>query len=160
MMRNCKNLWRLQTNIYKYFVSDFFHLNLESSFFKIAVERSFQDREAIFHELSSWINKVISPHFREFMNGNIFFELLKRIQTFSCFALDNHARSLLLKIFWFVFFNCNDVLPWATQTISHRNVARSGTSGTSQPWSATSSSASRDSWHSSGSGVLNASASR
>jgi hypothetical protein len=48
-----------------HFVSDFFPLNQESSSFEIAAELSFQDREFIFHELSSWINNVIellSPH--------------------------------------------------------------------------------------------------
>ncbi len=48
-----------------HFVSDFFHLNQESSRFEIPVELSFQNREFIFHELSSWINNVIelASHF-------------------------------------------------------------------------------------------------
>ena len=48
-----------------HFVSDFFHLNQESSRFEIPVELSFQNREFIFHELSSWINNVIelTSHF-------------------------------------------------------------------------------------------------
>jgi hypothetical protein len=40
-------------------VSDFFHLNPESSRFEIATELSFQDCEFIFHKLSLWINNVI-----------------------------------------------------------------------------------------------------
>ncbi len=44
-----------------HFVSDFFHLNQESSSFEIPIELSFQNREFIFHELSSWINNVIGP---------------------------------------------------------------------------------------------------
>ena len=48
-----------------HFVSDFFHLNEESSSFEIAAELSFQDREFVFHELTSWINGVIklTSHF-------------------------------------------------------------------------------------------------
>ena len=42
-----------------HFVSDFFHLNHESSRFEIPIELSFQNREFIFHEFSSWINNVI-----------------------------------------------------------------------------------------------------
>ena len=42
-----------------HFVSDFFRLNKEPSSFEIAAELSFQDREFIFHELSSWINNGI-----------------------------------------------------------------------------------------------------
>ena len=48
-----------------HFGSDFFHLNQESSRLEISVELSFQNREFIFHELSSWINNVIelASHF-------------------------------------------------------------------------------------------------
>ena len=48
-----------------HFVSDFFDLNAESSGFEIAVELSLQNRELIFHELSSWINNFIelASHF-------------------------------------------------------------------------------------------------
>jgi hypothetical protein len=42
-----------------HFVSDFFHLDQESSSFEIATELSFQDGEFIFDDLSSWINNVI-----------------------------------------------------------------------------------------------------
>jgi len=42
-----------------HFVSDFFHLNQESSIFEIAAELSFQDREFVFHDLSSWIKIII-----------------------------------------------------------------------------------------------------
>ena len=48
-----------------HFVGDFFHLNQESSCIKIPVELSFQDREFVFHDLSSWINNGIelTSHF-------------------------------------------------------------------------------------------------
>ena len=48
-----------------HFGSDFFCLNQKSSSFELAAELSFQDREFIFHELSSWINHVIeqTSHF-------------------------------------------------------------------------------------------------
>ena len=48
-----------------HFVSDFFHLNEESSCFEIAIELSFQDGEFIFNELSSGINSIIelTSHF-------------------------------------------------------------------------------------------------
>ena len=44
---------------------DFFHVNQEFFRFEICVELSYQDRESIFHELSSWINNVIelTSHF-------------------------------------------------------------------------------------------------
>ena len=55
-----------------HFVSDFFCLNPESSRFKIPTELSFQDREFIFHELSSWINNIIEPlsHFQTVSTTN------------------------------------------------------------------------------------------
>jgi len=48
-----------------HFVSDFFNLNEVSSCFEISAELSFQDREFIFHKLSSRINTVIklTSHF-------------------------------------------------------------------------------------------------
>jgi hypothetical protein len=48
-----------------HFVSNFFCLNQESSGFEIPTELSFQDREFIFDDLSSWINNVIelASHF-------------------------------------------------------------------------------------------------
>ena len=42
-----------------HFVSDFFCLNQESSSFEIAAELSFQNREFIFDNLSSWVNNII-----------------------------------------------------------------------------------------------------
>jgi hypothetical protein len=42
-----------------HFVSDFFRLNQESSSFEIAAALSFQDREFILDDLSSWINHLI-----------------------------------------------------------------------------------------------------
>ena len=42
-----------------HFVSDFFHLNQESSSFEIPAKLSFQDGEFVFHELSSWVDAVI-----------------------------------------------------------------------------------------------------
>jgi hypothetical protein len=42
-----------------HFAGDFFGLNQEDSSFKIAIELSFQDREFVFHELSSLVYNFI-----------------------------------------------------------------------------------------------------
>ena len=57
-----------------HFVSDFFRLNQESSRFEITAELSFQDREFIFHELSSRIDTIIelTSHFLTISTANNF----------------------------------------------------------------------------------------
>jgi len=55
-----------------HFSCDFLHLDEEPSCLEIAVELSFQDRESVFDDLSSWIDNVIElmSHFLTVSTAN------------------------------------------------------------------------------------------